>query len=127
MADYNLNKITSKRSYNITEMAELLNINRKTCQRWIKDDGLRVIDAFESPILVMGADLIDFIKKKRQKRKILLKDDEFFCAKCHKAAIAKAGSEQIVKTGKRIGKDNHEQLKKTGLCECCGTKLNKFL
>jgi len=43
------------------------------------------------------------------------------------AVKARVGSERTVKTGKRIGKDNLEQLNKTGICEICETKLNKFL
>lgn len=75
----------------------------------------------------MGFDLEDFIKKKRVERKTALKENEFFCMKCHKAVNAKKGSEQIIKTGKKMGKDNHEQLKKTGICEVCGTEINKYL
>ena len=107
-------------------MASLLDIDRKTCSRWIKE-GLRVIEKDVSPLLIMGSDLEDFIRKKREKRKIPLKDNELFCMKCHKAVKAKVGSEKIIKTGKRIGKDNLEQFKKIGICEVCGTDINKFL
>jgi hypothetical protein len=47
--------------------------------------------------------------------------------KCHKPVKAKAGSEKIIKTGKRTGKSSLEQLKKIGFCETCGTKLNRLL
>ncbi len=126
MQSYCFNRIKSRKSYNLTEIARLLSIDRKTCSRWVKDEGLKVIEKNVSP-LVMGADLIDFIKNKREKRKVPVKENQFFCLKCHKAVIAKTGSEQTIKTGKRIGKDNHEQLKKIGVCELCGTKLNKYL
>lgn len=75
----------------------------------------------------MGADLKDFIKKKRSKRKMFLKEDEMFCLKCRKGVLPKIGSGRVVKTGKRIGKENREQFKKTGSCEHCGTGLNKYL
>ncbi len=127
MADYNLNKITTRRSYNINEVAALFNIDRKTCQRWIKNEGLRVVDETERPLLVMGEALSDFIKNKRFKRKVPIKEDEFYCVKCHGAVKGKEGSEQTIKTGKLIGKDSNEQLKRIGICEHCGTPLNKFL
>lgn len=126
MPSDNLNKITSRRSYNLTEIASLLGKDRKTYARWVKK-GLKVIEEGASPILVKGSDLKDFIKNMREKRKIHLKEDEFLCMKCHKARKAKAGSESIVKTGKKIGKDDQEQLKKTGICEVCGTEINRYL
>ena len=127
MSIYHINKIKLRKSYSITEIASLLGIDRKTCSRWIKNDGLKVIEENVSPILVMGADLEDFIRKKRAKNKISLKENESFCLKCRKGVIAKIGSEEIIKTGKRIGKENREQLRKIGICENCGTKINIFL
>lgn len=127
MSNYNISKIKSRKSYNITEMASLLDIDRKTCSRWIKDEGLKVIEENINPILVMGADLEDFIRKKRTKNQFTLKENEFYCLKCHRAVMPKIGSERVVKTGKRIGKENQEQFKKTGNCEVCGTEINKYL
>ena len=111
----------------MTEISSLLGVDRKTCSRWIKDDGLEVIEKDVSPLLIMGADLINFIKNKRAKRKMPTGKNQFVCFKCHKVVRAKTGSEQIIKTGKTIGKDNHEQLRKTGICERCGTEVNKYL
>jgi len=47
--------------------------------------------------------------------------------KCHKVVKAKRGSEKVVKTGKKIGKAGLEQIKRIGICEICGTKVNRFL
>ncbi len=127
MANYNLRLIKSRRSYNLTEMASLLGIDRKTCHRWIKMDGLKVIEKGVNPLLIIGVDLHSFLKAKREKRRFLLDKSGFFCMKCHKPVKAKTGSEKIVKTGKRIGKNNLEQLKKRGLCEVCNTEVNRFL
>lgn len=111
----------------MTEISSLLGVDRKTCSRWIKDEGLEVIKKNVSPLLVMGANLIDFIKNKRIKRKMPTEKNQFVCFKCHKVVKAKAGSEQIIRTGKTIGKDSHEQLRKIGICERCGTEVNKYL
>lgn len=126
MTSYNLNKIKMRKSYSIAEITSLFGITRKTCSRWLKE-GLKVVEESVSPILVMGFDLENFIKERRTKKKINLKENESLCMKCHKAVIAKIGSEQVIKTGKRIGKDNQEQLRKIGICEVCGTKINRFL
>ncbi len=127
MPNYNHRLIKARRSYSIGEICSLFGINKKTCRRWLKNDGLRVIEENVRPLLVMGADLIDFLKRKRLKNKVILREDEFFCIKCRKAVKAKKGSKMIIKTGKRIGKANLEQFKKTGVCEVCGTILNRFL
>jgi len=127
MSNYNINLITARRSYYIAEIASLWGIDRKTCEHWIKEKGLATIEGDTKPFLIFGADLIDFIRKQREKGKIPIKENEFLCMKCRRSVKAKVGSEQTVKTGKRIGKDNREQLKKTGICENCGTQLNKFL
>ena len=127
MANHSINKIKLRRSYSITEMASLLDVDRKTCHRWIKYEGLQVIEKNVSPVLVMGLELENFLKSRRLKSKIPIKENEFFCMKCHKAVKAKIGSEQTIKTGKRIGKNNQEQFKKIGVCEICQTQLHKFL
>ena len=126
MTRYNLHSIKSRRSYSFNEICSLLGVNRKTCHRW-KKEGLKVIEERVNPLLVMGADLADFIRQKRAKNKVTLKEKEFFCMKCHKAVKAKMGSSKTVKTGKRIGKEDLEQRKKTGVCEACGTKINKYM
>ena len=126
MAKYNINLITARRSYYINEIASLLRMNRKTCCYWIKHEGLKTVESI-SPMLITGTDLINFIKEKRQKRKIPVKENEFLCMKCRKSVRAKTGSEETIKTGKTIGKDDRKQLKKTGICEKCGTRLHKFL
>lgn len=126
MANYNLHLIKSRRSYNATEMASLLNIDRKTCQRWIKQDGLKVIEKDVNP-LVMGKALKIFLKDKMEKRRFNLSENEFFCVKCHKPVKARISTEKIIKTGKRIGKNGLEQFKKIGICEVCNTGVNRFL
>mgnify|MGYP001611851423 FL=1 len=127
MASHSINRIKLRKSYSIAEMVSLLGIDRKTCGRWIKNEGLKVIEENTYPLLVIGADLEDFIRKKRAKNRFTLKENEFLCFKCHKAVRAKIESERIVKTGKRIGKNNKEQYKNIGVCETCGTEINKYL
>lgn len=127
MPNYNVHLIKAKRSYSISEIASLLQVDRKTCHRWLKDGGLKVIEKGVNPLLVMGVDLICFIKEKKAKRAKSLSKDEFFCMKCHKAVKARSGSEKITKTGKMIGRAHLEQLNKIGICEVCGTRLNRFL
>ncbi len=127
MATYNIRLIKSRRSYSIKEMALLFGIDRKTCTRWIANEGLEVIEKNVSPLLVMGEDLMKFIKDKRLAKKITLADDEFYCFRCHKAVKAKTGSSVVIETGRTVGKKGLAQIVATGECEVCGLKLNRFL
>lgn len=124
MANYNIRKIKLGRCYFINELSDF-GIERRTFYRWRKK-GLKVIDENEKLLLVRGIDLINFYKAEKTKRKVNLKEDEFYCFKCHKAVKAKKDSEEIIKTGKRIGK-NLEQVRKIAICEHCETKLNRYL
>ncbi len=124
---YNTRLIKQRRSYSPSQIAKLFSIDRKTCFRWIKDKELKVLGLNTNQTLISGVDLKEFLDKEKAERKTKLEENEFFCMKCHKAVRAKTGSENIVKTGKTIGKDSKDQLKKIGLCELCGTKLNKLL
>lgn len=124
--NYNIKLIKIKRSYSPNEIVKLFGVDRRTCSRWIKDEGLKVIKPNTNPLLIMGIDLKDFMARKQKERKTKLKDNEYFCVKCQKAVRAKAGTEKIMKTGKRLGKNNIEQINKIGLCGICGAKLNRF-
>lgn len=122
----NTHVIRPRVSYSLSEIADLLDKDRKTCSHWVKE-GLKVIEENARPLLIMGVDLINFIKQKKTKGKIPVRENEFLCMKCRKAVRAKIGSEQIIKTGKKIGKNNREQFKKIGVCENCQTRLNRYL
>ncbi len=125
MPNYNTHLITARRCYRMKDIADLYRINKRTCRRWIIE-GLKVVEANTSSPLIMGKDLILFLKNKQAKKKIKLKDDELYCVKCRKGVKAKIGSEKIIKTGKTIGKANKELLIKSGVCENCGTRLNRY-
>ena len=124
---YNYNLVHINDSYSPKEIAELFNIDRMTCLRWIKSGELKVIKRNTSPLLVMGDVLKEFIIKKLQERRVRLSDEEFYCLKCRRAVIGKKGSIKLLKTGKVVGKNKNEQLNKIAVCEKCGGKLYRFI
>jgi hypothetical protein len=65
---YNTRLIKASRSYSPSEIAKLFDIDRKTCFRWIKSKGLRVIEKNTNPLLVYGKDLKEFIIKIYKKK-----------------------------------------------------------
>lgn len=122
---YNTRLIKQRHSYDLEEIAELLNKDKRTCFRWI-GEGLKVLDPDSKPLLVMGFELMKFLKEKQNKNKVSLKENESFCLHCKKPRKAKAGSIEMNPTGNKIGKENREQIMKTGLCEVCGGKIYKL-
>ena len=123
---YSLSKIRRRTAYDPQEIGQLLKVNRKTIFRWFKE-GLAMIDLTKTPKLVMGSDLKAFIQAKRDAKQVKLSWNEFYCFHCRKAVLAKRGSEQTTKTGKKIGAGNRDQEIISGLCKECGGPVARFL
>jgi len=68
------------RSYTVEEVARLLGKNKNTVRNWIKD-GLATIDD-KRPMLILGPDLVEFIKKQRAKNKQSCKPGQLYCVRC---------------------------------------------
>lgn len=122
---YNISKIRDKTAYSPQEIANLLEVNRKTVFRWVRE-GLELLDPNKKPRLVMGKALKDFIIAKREAKQVRLNWNEFYCLKCQKAVIAKRASESIEKTGKTIGRHNREQEIIYAKCKECGSAIARF-
>ena len=106
--------IFSHRSYTIEELSVLLPKNKKTLLRWI-DDGLKIIPESKKPIIIMGSDLKEFLRKKNTKKKVKLNRNQFYCLSCRKAVYAKRGS--IEKLSNR----------KIGECGVCNGKIGRII
>lgn len=122
---YDTRLIKQRRSYALEEIAVLSGVDKRTCFRWIKE-GLGVVEVDAKPLLVMGYELKNFFKKKREKNKSTLNENEMHCFHCKKSRKTIFGSEQINPTGKKIGKENRDQMMKTGLCEVCNGKMYRL-
>lgn len=124
---YHLNLIKNKRSYSPSEIGRLLKLDVRTCLRWISEEGLSPVQEDARPLLVMGYILKDFLKQRNFKRGCPLNDQEFFCFKCHRAVIAKIGTEAIQETGRKLGKQHQPQLVRQAVCGQCGTLVMRFI
>ena len=118
---YNIRKIRKKSAYTPKEVSTLLGVNRKTVLRWVKE-GLPFLDPKQKPCLIMGYDLKTFIEGKREKARVKLRPNEYYCLTCSKPVVAKLRTEKIEKTGKKIVKENRDQEILYAKCkECSGT------
>jgi excisionase family DNA binding protein len=75
-------RVKALRSYTIDEVARTLEVHRNTVRHWIKA-GLPVIDD-RRPILMLGADLAEFLLQRRDARRQPCRTGQMFCLKCRK-------------------------------------------
>jgi hypothetical protein len=114
MTRINGQKIYGNMSYTVKDLATELDIDEKTCFRWIAN-GLKIIAGGKKPILMTGHDIKDFLKKKNAKKKVTLTRSQFYCFTCKGARNAKRGS--IKKT----------LNKKSGTCSVCNGKMSRTI
>lgn len=121
---YRISKISRDKCYSIAEIAENQMRHKRTIQSWIRQ-GLVVLDKNRRPYLVLGEDLIEFLKVKQVSRKVKLKDDECYCVKCRAARKGIPETLKLEYTGKSIG-PKAKQVLLRGKCEVCGTPIQRF-
>jgi hypothetical protein len=68
------------RNYTVEEIATLFGCHRNTVRAWVKQ-GLPTIDRKRS-MLILGSDLVAFLKARRQERKRRCKPGELYCVRC---------------------------------------------
>lgn len=118
MKHINLHKIKSLYSYTAPELSALLNRQEETIYRWIKNEGLELIDE-KQPIMVFGIALINFLKHRQSKKKARLTPCQIYCCKCKKPKTPAQGTIKI------------EEYKKVflfkGDCPDSGTRMNRII
>jgi hypothetical protein len=113
---YNLRLIKRDFSYTIHEVAELFGLHPNAVRRWAKA-GLVTIDD-RKPQLIHGTDLFQFLSGRQRARKQHCAPDEMFCCRCRVPRRP---------AGRRVVADrrNESQLMIRGVCEICGTRMNR--
>jgi len=114
---YNPNLIKETLSYSTQEIATRLNVHKRTVQDWYKQGLPRIDD--RKPSLVLGADLKDFLKQRRVKRKRKCRKNEFYCMKCKEPRQSRNNLVNIRFL-------SSSRLMVIGLCVQCHTRINKI-
>lgn len=104
-------------SYTVEEAASRFGVHKNTVRGWIKK-GLPVCDD-QRPTLILGRDLREFIRARKQSRKRPCRPWEMYCMRC-KSPQRPAGNEadyeaMTVTTGRL-----------TGVCAICEGVINKY-
>lgn len=111
----NWRAIKRHRNYNVDEAARALNVAKGTIRRWIKDGLPAITD--KKPALIMGADLIEFLKaRKPKKQKLLI--NELLCFSCKVPRHPAFGEVEYIISNTKSG-----SLR--ALCEVCTTVMHK--
>jgi len=112
----NHRRVKSLRSYTVEEVAGLFAIHKNTVRTWLKN-GLSVIDN-NRPTLVLGSDLVEFLKKRRTKNKQVCKPGEFYCVRCRCPRSAAEGIADYSPTNDKTGN-------LVAICSDCGAGMNR--
>lgn len=102
------------RSYTVEEAATLLQVHRNTVRQWIKH-GLAVIDD-RKPALILGPELAEFLKARRNRNKCSCGPGEIYCLRCRRPAKPAGDMLDYVPTTSTLGC-------LVGLCATCGSVM----
>ena len=111
-------RVKRNRSYTLEEAAEQVGVTVQTIRAWVKR-GLPVLSA-RRPYLVLGVDLIDFVKNRSAPRTRRLRIGEFHCLSCkapRKPAFGIADYVPITPLRGRL----------EAFCETCGIGCHRFV
>ena len=111
-------RVKSLLSYTLDDVARLLKVHRGTVRNWIKQ-GLPVLRE-RRPHLILGRDLIIFLKATRKARKRLCGPGKLYCLKCREPRRPVAGLVEYRRTAAPGGA-------LVAVCEKCGTRMFRFL
>ncbi|MEK7183590.1 MAG: helix-turn-helix domain-containing protein [Patescibacteria group bacterium] len=126
MRNYNLRILKERRTYTPQEIADRLGATRGTIYRWV-EEGLEPIRPDTNPLLFYGETVIAFLRKQRKSHEVKLKPDELYCLRCHEARWVDPKEVRTEKTGKKVGKDNRDQLQNVARCSDCNATMRRFI
>lgn len=109
--------ISENRVYKVQTAARLIGVSEPTFRKWSKV-GLRIMSD-KRPHLVRGADLIDFLQKRRAASKRIMAVDQFYCMRCKAPRHPLAGSLTYSPLNALTGR-------LSGLCDQCGANFGRF-
>lgn len=112
-------RIRTHLSYTYEEAARALSVHRATVRHWVKHCGLKVL-AVRRPHLILGADLIAFLKVRRAAQKKTCGPGEMYCLKCRSPRKPVPGLLEY-----RVYSPSRGAI--VGICTECETIMHRFV
>jgi len=106
-------------SYTIDEAAAALHVHRNAVRYWIKKCGLPAFTD-RRPHLIQGADLVTFLRSRREARRRKCGPGQFFCLKCRTPRTAAEGLLDYRGISATRGA-------LVGICPVCETLMHRFV
>lgn len=89
------------RSYTVEEISLVLKVHRHTVRSWLKE-GMPATDA-RRPTLILGRELITFLKARRLRNKRSCKAGEIYCVRCRAPRRPAGGTVQYREVSPTLG------------------------
>lgn len=112
-------RIKGKASYTFDEAARALGVHRNTIRHWVKNCGLSAMTEMR-PYLILGADLVAFLKARRQSNKRKCGPGELYCLRCRAPRTPVPGLLEYRPATATRGAI-------VGICSTCETVLHRFV
>jgi hypothetical protein len=101
----------------VEEAALLYEVHKRTVRNWIIK-GLPICDD-KRPLLILGADLRQFLKQLRQTNKRKCKPSELYCLKCREPRIPDQNTLQFIE-------ETNTKGRVIAACSVCNSWMNKY-
>ena len=109
--------IKRHRSYTYEEAARALRVHKNTVANWARSGGLVALTDGK-PHIILGRDLIDFLKARKARNRIKLGPGEFYCFGCKMARSPAGGLVEVLPGG--CGPANLRAL-----CQVCDRLMHR--
>jgi hypothetical protein len=96
--------VKSHRNYSVHEIAQLFEMHKNTVRAWIKA-GLETIDD-RRPILILGPQLISFLRLRRAKNKRPCAAGQMYCVRCRMPRFPAGGMAEFKPISHAVGNLN---------------------
>jgi hypothetical protein len=104
------------RNYTVVEIVNLFSNHKNTVRGWIRA-GLAVSDD-KRPMLVLGHDLVAFLKDRRRKNKHTCKPGEIYCVRCRSPKLPAEGMAEYSSVTEKFGN-------LSAICPDCHSMMNR--